>query len=169
MTIQVKVKAEVEIEDENIQDGIAKNMERKQLNPKPDVGKRERMNRNLKENLRNIPTVSDDNPDESESEVEIEEENPQDDNFTRKRASTPNEVYVNDAGELVIPEYLEAEINDEGRPPIINWPREMDFKMLHYLKNMPQTHIARNKWQWLARKLSEYGVTNEEVRIHVRY
>ena len=62
-------------------------------------------------------------------------------------------IHVNDVGELVIPEYLEAEINDEERARIKNWPMEMDFKMLHYLKNMEQTHISRNKWQWLARTL----------------
>ena len=139
------------------------------VNENDKQSKKHMMKMKLKEDIRNLPKLSEDNTNEGEmeSEVEIMEDNSDDNGSNGMNSRQSNEVYV-DKGELVIPDYLRAELDAENRPPITNWSREMDFKLLHYLKNMPQTNIARNKWQWLAAKLSEYGVTNEDVRIHVR-
>ena len=103
----------------------------------------------------------------TDSDISILDEDPYRDSSKPNRNSASNEVYVNEEGELIIPQYLQSQIQDDTRPPITNWSREMDFKLLHYLKNMPARDLATKKWKWLADKLSEYGVTYEDVRVHV--
>ena len=138
----------------------------------------------LKKRIRNLPSIKDDDEDIqqviSESDQETmrcsDKESPVTDNSnnedsesysSNEREENSQIPYVDDDGNLVLPEYIELQIASDNRRPLTSWPREADYKLLYLLKKMPQSEYEKKKWKWLADRMEEFGYTNTDIRIHV--